>query len=248
MTAASPLPTLALAAAVAGTRPGPPSGARLTGGREDVGQWTGIFRQETRSVVQERPAHSDECDGWLERFHAGDRDVLGACYEDHFGTVSRAVGRVLHGADRETVVHEVFLALIAEERVRRSFRGGAFRAWLSTMARRRAIDYARRHGRERLVEPAVADALHGGASRAGDSPERIVEGAEARRIVADFVREILPEKWREVFEARFLRQLSQREAARALGMRRTTLAYQEMRVRGLLRRFVLRQRGAEGVA
>ena len=206
-----------------------------------MGQFPQVIRQGIFPVGVSVPSTDDPA--WLGRFHAGDRDVLGACYRDHFGTVARAVGRVLHGADRETVVHDVFLALIAEERVRRNFQGGAFRAWLATLARRRALDFARRHRRERIVEPAVADAL---ADRAGcgglPSPERQVQSAEAREVVADFLENALPERWRGVFEMRFLRQMSQREAARALEMHRTTLAYQEMRVRSLLRRFVLQQR------
>ncbi|NPC78158.1 RNA polymerase subunit sigma-70, partial [Pyxidicoccus fallax] len=54
-----------------------------------------------------------------------------------------------------------------------------------------------------------------------------------------FRREHLPAKWAPVFEARFVRQLSQREAAAALGLHRTTLAYQELRIRSLLKKFLL---------
>jgi RNA polymerase sigma-70 factor (ECF subfamily) len=43
-----------------------------------------------------------------------------------------------------------------------------------------------------------------------------------------------------VFETRFLLGLEQKEAAARLGISRTTLAYQEYRVKALLRRFVLR--------
>ena len=42
-----------------------------------------------------------------------------------------------------------------------------------------------------------------------------------------------------VFEARFVRQLTQREAASTLGISRTTLAYQEHRIRKLLRKHLL---------
>ncbi len=43
-------------------------------------------------------------------------------------------------------------------------------------------------------------------------------------------------RWRLL---RFLGSLSQSEAALALGMRRTTLAYQELRITELLRKFLL---------
>jgi len=52
--------------------------------------------------------------------------------------------------------------------------------------------------------------------------------------------QVLPRKWQRVFVARFVEQQEQSAAARSLGMRRTTLAYQEYRIRRLLRRYVLR--------
>lgn len=189
----------------------------------------------------------DAVGGWLDRFHSGDRGVLAAVYRDEFDAVSRAVGRVLHGADRETVVHELFLALIEDGGLRRAFRGGGLRSWLATVAYRRAIDFARRHGRERLVE--IVDARLLAAGAADDPPASALDAAiaeEARRLVDAFRRERLPAKWAPVFEARFLRQLSQREAATALGLRRTTLAYQEARIRRLLRGFVLNRQGRRG--
>jgi RNA polymerase sigma-70 factor (ECF subfamily) len=54
----------------------------------------------------------------------------------------------------------------------------------------------------------------------------------------------LPAKWRGVFEVRFVQQLDQSEAARVLGIHRTTLVYQEFRVRQLLRKFFLQKEGA----
>ena len=54
---------------------------------------------------------------WLERFHAGERDVIEECYRDHFRVVEHAVGQVLRGADKETVIHEVFLQLTLLNRV-----------------------------------------------------------------------------------------------------------------------------------
>ena len=32
---------------------------------------------------------------WLQSFHQGEREVLEACYREHFDTVARAVGGVL---------------------------------------------------------------------------------------------------------------------------------------------------------
>lgn len=170
---------------------------------------------------------------WVSRFHEGHRPVIEECYREHFTTVERAVGRVLAGADKETVIHEVFCALLSERRVRESFRGGAFAAWIGTLARNRAIDFVRRHRRELAVEPERVERM---AAR----EDRQAERAEARMMVNQFRARVLPEKWAPVFEARFIEQLSQREAAAKLGLRRTTLAYQEDKVRALLRRFLLR--------
>jgi RNA polymerase sigma-70 factor (ECF subfamily) len=175
----------------------------------------------------------DAPDDWLAGFHRGDRRVLERCYREHFETVARAVGSVLDGVDRESAIHDFFARLIADEGMRRSFQGGTLGGWLWVGARRTAIDVARARHRERevLAEMEAEQEAPEGTSAAED--------LEARRLIAEFRSGPLPAKWAAVFEARFLRQLSQREAAAALAMRRTTLAYQELRIRRLLRRFLL---------
>jgi len=174
---------------------------------------------------------------WLDRFHAGERELMQECYEQHFDAVMRAAGRVLRGADQENVVHDVFLRMISEPEFRKGFGGGSFRSWITTVARNRAIDYARKHARERAVEPEQAERL------AGATPDRAAGRAEVLDLLQRFRSAHVPERWAAVFEARFLREQSQREAALALGMRRTTLAYQEQKLRARLRRFVLQTEG-----
>src|SRR5260370_6609874 len=92
------------------------------------------------------PANLDEM--WLRRFHAGDRAVIEEVYRQHFAVVQQAVGRILYGANRDTVVHELFLRLIANESMRRSFAGGSLSGWLRTVARNLAIDLQRPQQRE----------------------------------------------------------------------------------------------------
>ena len=154
-------------------------------------------------------------------------------YVDHYESVDRAVGRVLEGADRETVVHDVFCRLMTEEKLRATFRGGSMRAWITTIARNAAIDAWRRQQHERP----------GGDARdlapGEDVGARFDARVEAQIMVDRFRADCLPDKWRTVFEARFIQQLDQSEAARALGIHRTTLLYRELRVRQLLRRFFL---------
>jgi RNA polymerase sigma-70 factor (ECF subfamily) len=167
---------------------------------------------------------------WISAFHAGDRELLEGCYRAHFQRVDQVVGRVLRGADRETVVQEIFLQLLSNPQLRRSFVGGAFGAWIATVARSRAIDFWRRYRRERGL-----DAIPSQPPPPGPAAQ-----LEARLLIAQFLRDECPPKWAGVFEARFLAQLDQRTAAQRLGIGRTTLAYQELQVRRLLKRFLLR--------
>ena len=172
---------------------------------------------------------------WLRRFHDGDRTVIEECYRDHFETVDRSVGGVLAGADKETVVHEVFFRVMTRREVRLGFGGGSFGSWIAAVARNQAIDHLRRSRREEAVAPDVAVRL---ADSVAAAPAD--DSLDARRLVAEFRRDCLPAKWDPVFVARFIDQLSQREAAARLKMRRSTLAYQELRIRQLLRRFAAR--------
>jgi RNA polymerase sigma-70 factor (ECF subfamily) len=144
---------------------------------------------------------------------------------------------VLTGADRETIIHEVFCRLLSDAQLRAGFRGGSLRAWLATIAHNQAIDYRRRRERERPV----GDAEDVGTAGARGVETASAEGSvEARLLIERFRDEWLPPKWRGVFQVRFLEQKPQVEAARALGMHRTTLVYQEFRIRQLLRKFFLK--------
>src|SRR4051812_31358893 len=85
-----------------------------------------------------------EDDNWLEQFHSGTPNAMEALYREHFVTVSRAVSKVLYGADKETVIHEVFYRLLTTPETRLGFKGGSLAPWLSTLARNQAIDCFRR--------------------------------------------------------------------------------------------------------
>jgi len=168
-------------------------------------------------------------DATLAAFHRGDADAIEGCYRDYFEVVENAIRQVLRPADRETVIHEVFWRLLSNPELRRSFQGGSMAGWLSTVTRNLAIDYLRRLTRE---VPLPAGDPH--------PPVPALDGEiDARLLLEQFQRERLPAAWRPVFEMRFLRQLSQREAALALKMGRTTLAYRELRIRQSLRAFLM---------
>ena len=195
------------------------------------------MRSFVRSDVWPASSHAANAEirearaSWLGRFHAGDRRVLDEVYRAHVDAVHRSAGGVLDGADLETVVHEVFFKVITNADLRESFHGGDLAAWLVVIARNHAIDYVRRRNRERpggLDVTAPEAPQTAGASR-----------AEAALLIQKFCADVLPAKWRPVFEARFIQHLTQTEASAALRMRRTTLVYQELRIRALLNGFLL---------
>jgi RNA polymerase sigma-70 factor (ECF subfamily) len=183
-----------------------------------------------------KPDPGETAGDWLSRFHRADKATFDALYREHFITVDAAVARTLRGADRETVVHEVFYHLMTNAEARHGFHGGSLAAWLTTLARNKAIDFLRRQRRE---EPTGTDPEDFGA--APDS-QRFELKAEARLLLEQLRRTVVPPKWRSVFDARFLQELDQPQAAKALGISRTTLAYREYRIRAMMRRFVLADR------
>ena len=189
---------------------------------EHASDVVGVALQRADSLVFE--------ESWTAAFHVGDRATMEAMYRDFFGSVRAAVGSILTEPDRETVVQDVFLRLLSSEALRHSYRGGSFSSWLSAVAKNQAIDYVRRRNRER---PAGLQS----SNQALD--EGFEQRIQASMVVHQFRTEVLPSEWESVFEARFLRQLDQREAARAAGIPRTTLVYREFRIRRLLRRFLL---------
>ena len=159
------------------------------------------------------------------------------CYHEHYRLVDGAVGAVLRGPDREHMVHEVFYKLVSDERARRGFTGGSLGAWLCRVARNLTIDHVRRRSHEHAVNPEDLNQI---PDSSGDQEAR----AAAREVLEIFRRDIVPVKWRDVFDARFLDQLTQEQSAERLGIGRTTLAYRELRIRHLLRRFVLEEGGS----
>lgn len=173
---------------------------------------------------------------WLAHFHAGERKILEQCYREHFDTVARAVAAVAASSvDRESLIHDVFEKLFCDGDARRGFRGGSFAAWISRVARNRAIDHLRRIKREQVTAPNEVAHLAGCRGR-----DPVSEG-ESRDLIGKFRDEVLPSRWTGVFVARFVEERDQRDAARRLGIARTTLAYREVRIRALLKRFVREQ-------
>lgn len=178
------------------------------------------------------PGELDE--KWLRTFHRGERHAFELLYRHHFRTVFQAAGRVLTGADQETVVHELFCRLLTEEPLRRQFSGGSLGGWLATMAHHQAIDFQRRRRREIALD-----------ETANDKPMSydLASALDSHKLINQFRRDVLPKKWVSLFELRFLADLPQREVAKRLRLSRTTLVYQEIQIRKLLKRFLLKREG-----
>jgi len=187
-------------------------------------------------MVMDMTASALDRDAWLQDFHAGRRATMADLYHEYFRTVAAAVGHVVTGADKETVIHEVFFKLISSAEDRSRFQGGSFGAWITTVARNHAIDHARRRDRELAMSAEQIGAYVGDAARAGE--------AAGARILIERFRAGLPAKWLPVFELCFLGQLPQRDAAARLGLARTTLAYQHHQIRVRLQRFLVPRKEA----
>jgi RNA polymerase sigma-70 factor, ECF subfamily len=209
------------------------SGALIRSRNEEAALDAGDTTLLDANFLASSAVMSPDARGWVAGFHAGDRRVLEQCYRDHYRAVVGAVARLLMGADAETVTHEVFYRLLWNAKLRENFQGGSFDAWLTQVATNLARDHLRRYRREQSEPEATPD--EGGRSSRG-----VADEVEAKITIDRFRRACLPAEWEGVFNARFLRQLSQRDAAKELGMHRTTLVYQEQRIRTLLKEFLLR--------
>jgi RNA polymerase sigma-70 factor, ECF subfamily len=171
---------------------------------------------------------SDDHDAFLAGFHAGEHWAVEKAYRDHGARVIAAARGLVGAVDAETIAHEVFYRLLANEKMRASFRGGNLGAWLCQVAVRSAVDDLRRRRREAKHETE-------------ESTTEIDEELEAKILIERFRTEVLPAEFEALFDARFLRQLPQRDAARELGIPRSTLVYQEQKVRDLLTHFLLEE-------
>lgn len=88
----------------------------------------------------------------LEDFYAGSPSALTTIYRSYISKVERAVSCYCRRVEAECVVHDVFLNLIERPEVRRQFTGGDMGAWLSTMAKYRAIEALRRSKKWLLLD------------------------------------------------------------------------------------------------
>jgi RNA polymerase sigma-70 factor (ECF subfamily) len=172
-------------------------------------------------------AHPNSDPSWDARFRRGDRDVMETVYREHFETVRRAAGRVLREpGDRDAIVHELFTDLVSSRRLRDSHGGGDLGAWLGSIARHRALDFARRE--RRLTDLSVL----------GDPAAAVDPLADFRQELARFAARLEPER-RRLLELRFLEGMTQVEAAARMSMPRSTLEDWERQLKQRLHAYLL---------
>lgn len=177
-------------------------------------------------------AGDDDEARFLRAFHGGERWAIEKTYREHASRVIAAARRLVGPVDAETITHEVFYRLLSNAQTRASFLGGNLGAWLVQVAVRMVVDDLRKRRRETGSNEETSSNSELGAA--------IDDELEAKILVDRFRAEILPSEYAPLFEARFIRHLPQRDAARELGIPRSTLVYQEQRVRELLQKFLLR--------
>jgi RNA polymerase sigma-70 factor (ECF subfamily) len=147
----------------------------------------------------------------VERAAAGDERAMTDLY-DRYGTLVYAVAYRIVGqrADAEEVVVEAF-AQAWREAARFEVGRGSVAAWLTAIARSRALDLVRARGRrERLAAGATAQDA---AGQAGADDQ--VEEDERRRMVRQALESLSPPQ-RQAIELAFFEGLSQSEIAERL--------------------------------
>ncbi|HXV56515.1 MAG TPA: RNA polymerase sigma factor [Gaiellaceae bacterium] len=164
----------------------------------------------------DRPLADDDL---VARAQGGDTHAYGALVEEH-QTIAFRTAYLITGssADAEDAVQEAFVK--AYRALGRFRRGAPFRPWLLAIVANEARNRRRSAGRrEQLALRVAEDPLSGGAV---PSPEAALLDAERRdQLLAALAG--LREEDRLALACRYFLELSEEEAAAALGWRRGTL-------------------------
>ena len=106
-----------------------------------------------------------------------------------------------------------------------------FRGWLATVARREALSYRQKRSRDsmRLVDPSAVR-QDGGESLGTD--EIAVQNEQYRQILAAV--NLLPEKYREVFVLKYMKDMSYAEITEILEIPATTIQVRLVRARRMV--------------
>lgn len=132
----------------------------------------------------------------------GDRAAIARLYRRFSPVIHATLITRARPADADDLVHDVFLEAI--RRLDTLKDAGAFGAWIRTIARRRAIDLARRNRRARPLEYAPEPVDHRASPAL--TPERVLEAIAT-----------LPGAYRDVLALRLIEGLTGPEIARRTG-------------------------------
>jgi len=168
-------------------------------------------------ATQGRAEHTEDAASLMGRMAAGDERALGEVFDLHARQVHAICLRVLREpADAEEVMQEIFLELWRRPE-RFDARRGSLRAYLSQLARSRAIDRLRQHRRRsevmRMADGAFEVGVVPAAPRAPDGSTQL---AEQRRDVRAALM-VLPESQRTALMLSYFDGLSYREIAERSG-------------------------------
>ncbi len=159
-------------------------------------------------------------------FHAGHESVIRAIYVEYGAALLRETRRYAGPAEAESVVHDVFVELLRNPKLRAQFVGGALTAWLRQIARLKAFEHLRR---ARRPPP----------QKFGPETHSDESGLEARELLTRFLAARVPDAQKQFFGLRFLARQTQVEISAQLGIPRSTLEGWEHRLAEKLRAFVL---------
>jgi RNA polymerase sigma-70 factor, ECF subfamily len=186
--------------------------------------------------------------GLLEDFRVGRASALEVVYLYYVKVIAKVIreGVVLADARRVMGAHESVREDLVQETFVRAFRDAAraaydgkrlYQPYLLTICRNLLIDWTRKQGRE-VAQDAVDNLVErytsADAATVSDDPSQDWADPETMAVVDRYVLG-LEKAERDVYEARYVRCLSQNEAATALGLTRQRIRTIETRLRDGLR-------------
>jgi RNA polymerase sigma-70 factor (ECF subfamily) len=190
---------------------------------------------ETSRNMAEIRVRNEKLAALVARVAAGEEDGLGALYDSTSRLVYSLVLRIVTDpATAEEVTLDVYKQVWRQASRYDESRGGPL-AWLTTIARSRALDRLRAGRQELMREEPLETAFQHAAS---DNVEGDAEASELREIVQRALAELTPEQ-RQVLELAYYGGLSQSEIAeklkQPLGTVKTRTRLGMMKLRDLLR-------------
>ena len=180
------------------------------------------------------PQDKASADKWMDRAASGDDEAFGPLASSVQDDLYRFA--LAHGLNRSDSAEAVQETLLRAYRMRRRWRqGGGVRAWLCGIEMNVVRELRRRH-RRREFSGADLDVL-GDGQAAGDGP--IASRDEIDRLAAALA--ALPARQREAVACRFLRQMSVKDTAKAMGCAEGTVKAAVFAALENLRRTMVRE-------